>query len=71
MMSEQLFNNSQGHRGSAVVTIKMHELYDLIRNRLEWVRGDFDPDALCQNICVEVEKHQGTFPNIPGLEKDD
>lgn len=66
-MSEQLFNNPRGHRGSAVVTIPMHELYDLVRKRLEWVDMNVDPDALCQNICVEVEKQQGTFPNVPGL----
>lgn len=70
-MSEQLFNNPNGHRGSADIRMEMHELYKIIRDRLEWVRGDFDPDALCQNICVEVEKHQGTYPNVPGLSTDD
>lgn len=60
----QLFTNPEARRGSAVVTLQMHELYAIIRARLEYVSGDFDPDALCQNICVEVEKHQGTFPNI-------
>lgn len=66
-MSEQLFNNPAGHRGSAVVTMQMHEIYKLIRDRLEYVKGDFDPDAVCQNICCEVEKHQGTYPNVPGI----
>lgn len=65
-MSGQLFNNPKGHRGSASITIPMHELYDLIRARLEWVKGDFDPGAVCQNICVEVEKNQGTYPNLLG-----
>lgn len=64
---EQLFNNPEGRRGSATVTIPMHELYTLIRERLEYVKGDFDPDAVCQNICVEIEKQQGTFPNVAGL----
>lgn len=67
-MSINLFNNPNAQRGQAIVTLPMHELYDLIRARLEWVHGDFDPDALCQNICVEVEKHQGTYPNIEGME---
>jgi hypothetical protein len=66
-MSKQLFNNPDGHRGKAEIRIKMYELYDIISDRLEWVKGDFDPDAVCQNICVEIEKHQGTYPNIPGL----
>jgi len=67
-VSIQLFNNPQGQRGSAIVIIPMHELYDLIRARLEYVKGDFDPDAVCQNICCEVEKNQGTFPNNPPVE---
>ncbi len=70
-MSEQLFNNAHGRRGSADVRLEMHELYKLIRDRLEWVRGDFDPDALCQNICVAVEKHLGTYPNVEDLGTDD
>lgn len=24
-----------------------------------------DPIAICQNLCVEVEKTMGIFPNIP------
>lgn len=67
-MSLQLFTNPEGQRGGAMVTIPMHELYAIIRARLEYVSGNFDPDALCQNICVEVEKNQGTFPNIPQSE---
>ena len=38
-MSEQLFNNPSGHRGSAVVSMQMHELYDTIRERLR-IRGE-------------------------------
>lgn len=67
---KQLFNNPEGHRGSATVSIPMHELYNLIKTRLGWLEqalengNSFDPDALCQQICVEVEKQQGTFPNL-------
>jgi len=70
-LSQQLFTNPNGRRGSATVTIPVHELYSILRRRLEWVRGDFDPDALCQNFCVEIEKQQGTFPNIPELKVAD
>jgi len=70
-MSKQLFNNPDAHRGGAEIRIKMHELYKIIRDRLEWVKGDFDPDAVCQGICVEIEKHQGTYPNIPGFVAND
>lgn len=69
-MSEQLFNNPSGQRGSAVVSIPMHELYKIVRNRLEYVDGNFDPDAVCQTVCVEIEKQQGTYPNVPGLKVD-
>jgi hypothetical protein len=67
-MAEQLFNNPRGQRGSAVVTIPMHELYELLKKRLEYVVPNFDPDAVCQGICCEIETHQGTYPNLPGLE---
>jgi hypothetical protein len=26
-----------------------------------------DPIAICQNLCCEVEKIMGIFPNVPGL----
>ena len=65
-MSEHLFNNPRGQRGQAVITIPMHELYELLYNKIIYIQDDFDPEALCQGICVEIEKHQGTFPNLPG-----
>lgn len=63
-MSQQLFNNPDGYRGAAIVSLPMHQLYNLIRDRLEYAKLDGDPDALCQNICVEVEKQLGTYPNL-------
>ena len=33
--------------------------------RLRNIPG-IDPDAVCQQICVEIEKQQGTYPNIGG-----
>lgn len=64
-MSKQLFNNPEGHRGSAIVTIRMHELYALLHERLAYsVKPTVDLDAVCQNLCVAVEKQQGTFPNL-------
>lgn len=63
-MGIQLFTNPE-HRGAAVLTIKMHEIYTIIRERLNYVDGNFDPDAVCQNICCEIEKKMGIFPNVP------
>lgn len=28
---------------------------------------DLDPMAICQNLCCEVEKAMGIYPNVPGL----
>jgi len=63
-MSKQLFNNPNGHRGAAEVKIPMHELYNILLKRIERMDGNFDPDAICQQICVDIEKQQGTFPNF-------
>jgi len=62
---KHLFNNPKGHRGSAVVSLRMHEIYSILHAKLEYSK-EFkgDVDALCQNFCVELEKKQGTFPNL-------
>ena len=62
-MSKQLFTNKNAQRGSAIVSIPMYKLYALMFGRLNLIRG-IDPDAVCQQICVEIEKQQGTYPNI-------
>lgn len=60
-----LFTDKEGQRGSAIVSIPMHELYKLLHQRLEFdPKFQGDADALCQRLCVEVEKQQGTFPNL-------
>lgn len=73
-MSKQLFNNPNGHRGATLVSMPMHELYRIVKQRLDMAvmaienGNSLDPDAACQSICVEIEKQQGTFPNL-GSEK--
>jgi hypothetical protein len=62
-MSDSMFNNT-GFRGSKEVNIKMHELYKIVRDRLEYLQDNFDPDAVCQNVCCEVEKKMGIYPNL-------
>jgi hypothetical protein len=69
-MSDQLFNNPNGRRGGTLVaSITYAELYNIIRECLEHADGhfDFDPDAVCQNICCEVEEKMGIFPNVDGV----
>jgi len=61
-MGKHLFTNAEG-RGGATITLKMHELYALIYARAQYVKG-IDPDAFAQNLCCEVEKQQGTYPNV-------
>ena len=29
---------------------------------------ELDPMAICQNLCVEVEKLMGIYPNVPGFQ---
>lgn len=63
-MRDNQFNIHEGARGSTKVDLTFAELYDIMRSRLEYLPGQFDPDAVCQNISVEIEKKMGIFPNI-------
>lgn len=62
-----LFNNHNGARGSHGVDLTMAQVYDIIRERLNYLQENFDPDAFCQNVCCEIEKAMGIFPNIDRL----
>lgn len=65
-MSHQ-FNDKNGKRGQTKVTLSMAEVYDIVRDRIEYMcvnQKSIDPDAVCQNVCVEIEKKMGIFPNI-------
>ena len=61
-----LFNDPRGQRGSYLFMMQIHEIYAIINKRLQSTQGrtNFDIDAVCQSICVEIEKHQGIYPNI-------
>lgn len=64
---KQLFNNPDGHRGATVVNLPMAKVYEIVRDRVDnMCMGDnsIDPDAVTQNVCVEIEKAMGVFPNI-------
>lgn len=62
---EQLFNNHNGKRGSTKVDLTFAELYDLVREKLEYYR-DGDPDAFCQDLGCRIEKKMGIYPNVSG-----
>jgi len=65
---KQLFNHDLSPRAQTKVEgLTYHHIYNIIRERLEYVDGDFDPDAVCQAICCEIEKKQGIYPNVPEL----
>jgi hypothetical protein len=53
-----------GTRGETQVNLTFRDLYLIVRERLEYVDGSFDPDAVCQNVCVEIEKKMGIYPNL-------
>ncbi len=71
-MAAQLFTNREGVRGGMLISgLTYADVYAIIRKRLEYVPGNFDPDAVCQAICCELEKAMGIYPNVPGLRTDD
>jgi hypothetical protein len=45
-------------------------LYNLVLEKLQYIEGDFDPDSFCQDMCCQIEKHMGIFPNLEGYEKE-
>ncbi len=45
-------------------TLNYNDLFDLNL-------ADMDPLALIQNLCCEVEKMMGIYPNVPRLECND
>jgi hypothetical protein len=55
-------------RGNTVITITFAEMYKLVRERLNYYTDDSDPDAFCQNLCCEIEKKMGIYPNVGNLE---
>ena len=63
-MASQLFNNPGGRGGTEIKGITFAQLYRIVMARLDHLQDDFDPDATCQQVCVEVEKAMGIFPNI-------
>lgn len=40
----------------------------ICENDLYHLVGGIDPMAICQNLCCEVERVMGIFPNVPGLQ---
>jgi hypothetical protein len=59
----------QGERGLTEISgVTYRQLYDIVRRKLDYFHPDrSDPDAFCQDMCCQVEKAQGIYPNVPGL----
>lgn len=67
---KQLFNHPQSDRAQTTVSVSFAELYKIVRNKLDYFHPDkSDPDAFCQDMCVQIEKKMGIFPNIPAALK--
>jgi hypothetical protein len=49
--------------------ITYEQLYKCFCMRLEYLAENYDPDAVAQNFCCEIEKLMGIYPNVPGLER--
>ena len=58
-----------GTRGETEIKgISFKDMYELVLARIEYFHPDkCDPDAFCQNICCEIEKKMGIYPNVPKL----
>lgn len=57
-----------GVRGLTMVSLSVRDLYKIARACIERMGDRPDIDAVCQNICVDIEKKMGIFPNVPKLE---
>jgi len=63
---------SLGKRGEAPANVTISDIYKIVLERLQYYHPDrCDPDAFCQAVCCEIEKKNGTYPNVPGLERSD
>jgi hypothetical protein len=61
-----MFTDKTKERANQIISLPMHVLYKIIHDRVSYIREPYDPDAVAQNACVEIEKHAGIFPNING-----
>jgi hypothetical protein len=62
----QLFNHRQSVRARTEIKgVEFIHLYNLLMDKLEYFDSDrSDPDAFCQDVCAQIEKHMGIFPNL-------
>jgi hypothetical protein len=72
-MTDHTFATEISARGRQEISkITMSELYQIIGERLQYYSSGYsDPDAFCQNVCCEVEKAMGIYPNVPKITEDD
>lgn len=62
---KQLFNHPQSPRAQTRVNITFEELYDIVLEKLNYYTPNSDPDAFCQDMCCQIEKKMGIYPNVP------
>lgn len=60
----------QGKRGETKIeSVTYAQVYEIVRRKLDWFHPDrSDPDAFCQDVCCQIEKAQGIYPNVPKAE---
>lgn len=65
----QLFDHPQSPRAQTMVSISFADLYKIVCGKLEYFDpATSDPDAFCQDMCCQIEKKMGIYPNIPRSE---
>lgn len=68
MPQPQTFLGTRGETEISGVTYE--QLYMIVRRKLDYFHPDkCDPDAFCQDMCCQVEKAQGIYPNVPALRR--
>jgi hypothetical protein len=62
-----------GKRGDTEINgVTFHQIYDLMVNRVVYYRhGSTDPEAFAQNICCQIEKLMGIYPNVDGMRPEE
>jgi len=68
---KQLFNHKDSPRAQTKVDVTFLQLYGIVRSKLDTFDTLVcDPDAFCQQMCVQIERQMGIYPNIEGMEME-
>lgn len=80
--AQYIIASSTSKQAGGYAILTMGDVYKIVHDRLEYARYSpmpnhapkpisdlLDIDALCQNVCCEIEKKLGIYPNVPPAEE--